>query len=151
MKKLNFEITINAPVVKVWDTMLEDITYKEWTLAFNPKGSRYKGSWEKGSKIQFLGPEGEGPVEGMTSEIAENRKYEFLSIHHLGIVKDGQEIFDSPEVKAWDPSFENYTFTKVDENTTKLEVYLDSVDEYAEMFNELWPKALLKLKEICER
>ena len=63
MKKLHCSIEINAPVKKVWDTMLEDATYRQWTGAFNP-GSFYKGSWEKGSKILFLGPDPNTGKEG---------------------------------------------------------------------------------------
>lgn len=152
MKKLNFEITIKAPVEKVWNTMLDDATYREWTKVFNEKGSWYEGSWEKGSPIRFLGPaDNETDIQGMVSEIADNRKYEFISIKHLGMVMNGVEDTTSPEVKSWSSSFENYTFTKIDENTTKVEVELDVPDEYAGMFDVMWPKALNKLKEISER
>ena len=36
MQKLNFKIDINAPKEKVWSTMLEDKTYREWTDSFSP-------------------------------------------------------------------------------------------------------------------
>jgi len=51
---MHFEITINAPVAKVWDMMLAQETYRQWTAAFEPT-SYYEGSWEKGSKMKFLG------------------------------------------------------------------------------------------------
>ena len=34
MDKLNFSIIINASKEKVWNTMLEDKTYRQWTEAF---------------------------------------------------------------------------------------------------------------------
>ena len=99
MDRLHSSIFINAPREKVWDTMLNDVTYREWTTEFNP-GSHYKGSWEEGSKILFVGPDenGEGAM-GMVSRIKENRKYEFISIEHLGILKDGVEDTTSEEAK----------------------------------------------------
>ncbi len=45
--------------------------------------------------------------------------------------------------------YENYTLTDVD-GKTQLEVDLDSEEEYADMFDEMWPKALEKLKELAE-
>lgn len=44
---------------------------------------------------------------------------------------------------------ENYTFTEVDGHT-QVDIDVDMMDEYVSMFTELWPKALLLLKEIAE-
>jgi hypothetical protein len=91
MQKLHFSTLINAPKDKVWHAMLDDQPYREWTKAFN-EGSYYKGSWEKGSKILFLGPDpNTGEEGGMVSRIAENKPYEFISIEHLGIVRRNME------------------------------------------------------------
>ncbi|NWG27204.1 MAG: SRPBCC domain-containing protein [Ignavibacteriaceae bacterium] len=150
MQKLNFSFTINAPKEKVWNTMLEDKTYRIWTEPFNP-GSYYKGDWSKGSKIIFLGPDPEtGKEGGMVSRIAENKLYEFISIEHLGIINDGVEDTTSEEVKKWTPAFENYTF-KEKNRKTELLVETDINEEYKEMFESMWPKALQKLKELAEK
>jgi hypothetical protein len=149
MEKLQIEIDINAPKQKVWHTMLDDVTYRQWTTPFS-EGSYYKGDWSKGSKIIFLGPNPEtGKEGGMVSRIAENKLYEFISIEHLGIINDGIEDTTSEEVKKWTPAFENYTFKEVNGKTTIL-VDMDINDEYKEMFEGMWPKALQKLKELCE-
>ena len=142
LEKLHFEQIINAPAEKVWQTMLGSESYKQWTSVFDPR-STYEGSWEKGSEIKFIGSNG----GGMYSEIAENIPGKFISIKHLGELKEGGIKSD---VKEWENAHENYTFTDVDGNT-KLSVDLDTVVEYADMFKDMWPKALLKLKEICER
>ena len=149
-EKLHFEIEINVPVKKAWDTMLEPETYKEWTAPFDPS-STYEGSWEKDSKIRFLSESG----DGMTSEIAENIPHKFISIRHLGIIKNGVDDTTSEEAKQWIPAFENYTFTDKGAET-KLEVDLEMVatpksKEMIEMFEDMWQKALQKLREICER
>lgn len=149
MQKLNFKIDINAPKEKVWNTMLEDKTYREWTVAFSP-GSHYVGSWDKGSKILFLGPNEQGVMGGMVSRIKENRLYEYISIEHLGVVNDGKEDTTSDAVKQWAGSLENYTF-KDKNGKTELLVDLDINEEYKEMFEGMWPKALQKLKELAEK
>lgn len=148
MNKLHFSITINAPKEKVWDTMLADKTYRTWTEAFMP-GSYFKGNWEKGSKMLFLGPSEKGEM-GMVSRIKENQKYKYLSIEHLGMVQNGKEDTTSDEVKSWAGVLENYTFSEAN-GKTELRVDMDSVDEYAEMFQSMWPKALNTLKNLCEK
>ena len=149
MQKLHFSTKINAPAEKVWHTMLDEATYREWTKAFSP-GGYFKGSWEKGSKILFIGPNPEtGKEGGMVSRIAENRPYEFISIEHLGIMNEGVEDTTSKEAKKWTPAFENYTFKEVD-GVTEVLVDMDSAEEMASEFEKMWPEALAKLKEISE-
>ena len=150
MQQLHFSIHINAPKEKVWDTMLEDASYRKWTVAFNP-GSYYVGTLEQGTDVQFLGPHPDGSGEGgMYSRIKENRLYEFLSIQHLGFVRNGVIDTESEEVKKWTPAFENYTFTP-DAGGTTVSVAIDVADEYAGMFEDMWPKALVLLKELAEK
>ena len=66
MKKLQFKININAPVNTVYDMMLglsNKSTYEQWTAMFNPTSS-YEGSWDKGSKILFVGVDEKGEKGG---------------------------------------------------------------------------------------
>jgi hypothetical protein len=150
MQKIHFTQFINAPKEKVWDTMLGDATYRIWTEAFNP-GSYFKGDWSEGSKILFLGPDPEtGKESGMVSRIKENRQYEFVSIEHVGIVKEGIEDTTSDYAKQWAPAFENYTFIEKD-GGTEVQVDLDISDDFKEMFEQMWPKALVALKELAEK
>lgn len=144
MKALHFEITIFASKEKVWDTMLDLESFKIWTAAF-AAGSYFEGSWLKGEKIKFLTPDG----DGMTSLIAENKPYQFISIKHLGIIKNGIEDTESPEITLWAPSFENYFLSERD-GATVLKVDMEVTPELKEYMERAWPNALLKLKEICE-
>ncbi|MCK6621926.1 MAG: SRPBCC domain-containing protein [Calditrichaceae bacterium] len=149
MDRLKFTMVIDAPKEKVWRTMLDDDTYRVWTEAFMP-GSHYIGEWSKGSKILFLAPGEKGELSGMVSRIKENRPYEYISIEHLGVVQDGKEDTSSEAVKQWAGALENYTFKEKD-GRTELRVDLDSAEEYQEMFQDIWPKALQKLKELAEK
>jgi hypothetical protein len=99
-----------------------------------------------------LGPDPEGKeIEGgMYSRIKENRLHEFISIEHLGMIKGGVIDTTSDEVKKWTPAFENYTFVDKDGGTEVL-VDIDVADEYATMFQEMWPPALNLLKELSEK
>lgn len=150
MNKLHFSITINAPKAKVWSTMLDDATYRVWTEAFTA-GSHYVGDWSQGSKILFLGPDPKtGKMGGMVSRIKENRQHEYISIEHLGMVNDGKEDTTSEAVKAWAGAHENYTF-KEKKGATEVLVDIDITEDWKEMFEGMWPKALQKLKELAEK
>ncbi len=149
MKKIHLSITIKAPVEKVWQTTIGKDTYPLWTEVFMP-GSNAVGTWEKGSKMKFVGANEQGNNDGMVSEIAENKPSEYLSIKHLGFISNGVEDTTSDAAKAWAPSFENYTFKKTDDQTTEFTVDMDAADEYYEYFLKTWPKALEKLKEVSE-
>lgn len=143
-KRLQFSIFIAAPPAKVWSTMLEPDSYREWTRAFC-EGSYYEGSWDPGARIRFLSPGG----DGMVAEIAESRPHEHLSIRHLGMIANGVEDTTSETVRAWAPAYENYTFEPVPEGT-RLVVDQDVTAEYEAMMGEMWPKALERLRELCE-
>lgn len=148
MQKLHFSVKIKAPKETVWHTMLDKETYNQWTEPFSP-GSHYEGSWDKGSKILFLGP-GEKGLMGMVSRIKDNQPYKFISIEHVGVVNNGIEDTSSEEVKKWAGALENYTFSE-SSGITEVVIDTDSNEEYAEMFSQMWPKALDKLKEIAEK
>ncbi len=156
MQKLHFSIQIQAPKEKVWNTMLQDATYREWTKPFNA-GSYYKGSWDQGAEIRFVGTdEGGNEYGGMYAKIKENRLHEFISIEHLGLIGlDGSVDTTSDEVKKWTPAFENYTFKTIDDGEfaggTEVFVDVDTNEEYKEMFENTWPKALQTLKDLCEK
>ena len=152
MNKLEFKITIHAPVTKVYDFMLgiqDKSTYEQWTAEFNPTSS-YEGSWDRGSKILFIGTDGNGEKGGMVSKIAENIPNQFVSIQHYGLVKAGEEITEGPEVEKWANGLENYSFEE-NNGTTTLTVDLDTTEDFIDFMNDTYPKALNKLKELCEK
>lgn len=146
---LHFEIEIQAPVAHVFEKMLADESYRIWTAPFSP-GSFYEGTWEKGSKIYFLMMDENGEKSGMVSQILDHIPQRYISIEHLGMIDKGKEITSGPEVEAFQGVTENYSFYPKNDGTLLL-VDIESVGEYKDHFNEMWPKALEKLKEICEK
>jgi hypothetical protein len=150
MEKLHFSIDVNAPKQKVWNTMLQDSTYREWTRVFNPKGSWYEGDWKPGSTIRFFGPDDHGRLMGLVSRINENRPYEYVSIEHLGFINNGKEDTTSDEVRKWRPAFENYALSEKN-GVTQVAVEMDAQEDHKQMFEEQWPKALQELKRLAEK
>ena len=140
-----FQIHIAASPREVWQHMLDPKDYTDWTTAFC-EGSYFEGSWDQGSDIRFLSPQG----GGMISRIAAHRPAEFLSIEHLGYISnDGVEDTQSEQIKSWAPAFENYHFI-AQNGGTLLRIDQDVTEEYDEYMQTAWPKALERLKSICE-
>lgn len=153
MEKLHYSVKINAPVQTVWSAMLEDATYREWTSEFH-EGSYYEGDWNQGSEIRFLGPDENDSLSGMLATVEESRANEFVSLRYLGQIVDGVNDTTSDEARKIAGAHENYTFRQADGMTAldvEIDVDADSDDQFVQMFNDLWPKALDKLKAICER
>lgn len=152
MTKLQFKKEINATAQKVYETMLgltDKSTYEYWTSAFNPT-STYEGSWEKGSKIYFTGVDENGKKGGMVSEIKEHLPAQFVSIQHYGFLDGDMEITSGEQVEKWAGGHENYAYHE-NNGITTVTVEMDAIDEYLDYFNNTYPIALDKLKEIAEQ
>lgn len=148
MEKIKFETTIQAPAEKVYSTMLADATYRQWTAEFNPS-SYYVGKWETGAKILFVGISKEGKKEGMIGKIREAVPNSFISIEYVGMMVAGAEITSGAAIEGWAGALENYSFKEVN-GQTLLQVEMDTNDTFKTYFETTWPKALDKLKSICE-
>ncbi|MBD2717763.1 SRPBCC domain-containing protein [Synechococcus sp. FACHB-909] len=143
-KPIQFNVTIKSPASVVWRHVTNPESYKQWASAF-AEGSHFQGTWESGARILFLAPNG----DGMVSEIAESRPNKFISIRHLGFITNGVEDTTSEAIRAWAPAFENYTFLSTKEGTSMV-VDQDVTAEWEEYICQAWPKALEKLKTLCE-
>jgi uncharacterized protein YndB with AHSA1/START domain len=146
MKQLEFKTEINAAAKRVWETMLNADTYKEWVEPSWP-GSYYTGKWGKGEIVRFLSSEGGGTA----AKIAEYTPYQTVFAEHVAVIhSDGKEDRDSDVAKGWVGSSERYSFAE-DNGKTTVRVSIKTAPEWESMFNDGWPAALNKLKEISER
>ena len=145
MEKQTFNIQIDASPEKVWDILLGKETYPQWTSVF-AEGSTVETDWQEGSRALFS----DGKGDGMIAVIARNIPNQFLSIKHIGMVKNGVEDLESEEVNKWAGAFENYTL-KPSNGGTDLLIEIDVEDSYKDYFLETWPKALDKVKELAEK
>ncbi len=87
----------------------------------------------------------------MYAKIRENIPYQFISIEHIGLISGGVIDTECEEVKNWTPAFEIYTLQEESNGKSMLIIEMQSIEEYNSMFEELWPKALKSLKELCEK
>jgi uncharacterized protein YndB with AHSA1/START domain len=146
MEHLEYKIVISAPAKKVWDTMLQEETYKQWVAKSWP-GSVYEGKWAKGEKIRFIGPDGSGTL----AELIEFKPYEIVFARHIAVLgPGGMEDRTSDVAKGWIGITEAYRFAEHLGKTT-LTVSIETNPAWSDMFNEGWPGALEELKKIAER
>ena len=97
MENLEYKIVISAPAKKVWETMLQQETYRQWVAKSWPN-SFYEGQWEQGEKIRFIGPDGSGTL----AEIVELKTYESVLARHIAILNPGGvEDRTSDVAKGW--------------------------------------------------
>ena len=145
MKNLTYTISINATPQKVWDTMIGQETYKEWTAAAWPT-SDFKGEWKQGENLYFAGHDGSGTLATVTTFDPYNK----ILLTHIALLQPGSvEDRESEWAHKWIGSLEGYNFVEKN-GTTDLTIDMKIYDEWEEMFNKDWPKALARLKEICE-
>lgn len=144
MKRLTFSIDIKAPKDKVWYALWDDENYQNWCSVFF-EGSYTISDWKEGSKIYFVAPNG----GGMSSKISINKPFDVMSFNHYGEVKDFKELPETEETKSWTGSEEHYDLTE-NNGITTVKVSLDTLESHADYFNETFPKALQKVKEIAE-
>ncbi len=144
VETLEFKTVIDAPVEEVWEFMFSAEGYPQWTTPFMA-GCYFEGSWEEGKPMRFL-----VAGSGMLAIIAENRLHESLSIQHVGFVMNGVEDTSSAGVRSWAPAYENYRFASVPGGTEVSVEHEVLAGFEANMMGNTWPKALAKLKELCE-
>ena len=60
------------------------------------------------------------------------------------------EDTESDEVRKWAGARENYTLTE-ERGRVHLRVDMDTTEEHKQFFEDVWPKALAKLKDLSER
>ncbi|MCM4158923.1 SRPBCC domain-containing protein [Antarcticibacterium flavum] len=145
MEKKEYQTRIAASRNQVWEVLWGENTYPQWTAAFS-EGSKVETTWEEGDKVLFLN----GENEGMVSRIREKKVPERMVFEHLGMVdKTGKEDTESEKVKEWAGSKEIYDLEEQNGETV-LKVTMDTNEEYKDFFDNTWPKAFEKLRQLSE-
>jgi len=143
MKEMEFTIEIAASKEKVWRTLWDDVTFRDWSSNID-EGTYMTGVMEEGNEIQFLSSVN---GYGVTSLIEKLDPNEFILIRHAADTKEsGQQVRE----KEWTGGKESYTLADK-AGVTTLTVRIDVPLEMEEMFNIRIPKALERIKELSEK
>ena len=141
MKELRFTIEIRAPKEKVWDTLWQDATLREWAGIIDP-GTYMVGELKEGNEVQYISGNG----YGVTSLVEKLVPGEFLLLRHQA---DTQDEGKREREKEWTGGEESYALAEKDGATT-LTVAFGVPPELEEYFKTAYPKALERIKELSE-
>lgn len=141
MKKMHFKVAVKASRETVWKILWEDGTLRQWAGIVDP-GTYMLGKLEEGKTIQFNSEEG----YGVTSFVDKLIPNEYVLLKHKADTKD---YGNNDREDQWTGGNESYTLNETDGITT-LVLEFDVPEELEEIMNTSYPKALNKIKELCE-
>lgn len=142
MKEIRFTVEIHAPKEKIWDTLWQDETFRQWAGIIDP-GTHMVGELKEGGEVQFISANGYG-VTSLVEKLAPN---DFLLLRHSA---DTQDSGKQEREKQWTGGAECYTLAEKDDTTT-LTVAFDVPPELEEEFRASYPKALERIKSLAEK
>ena len=143
MKALQFSIDIHATKERVWDTLWQDETLREWASIIDPE-TYMVGDLKEGNEIQFTSA---ANGYGVTSLVEKLVAGEYLLLRHSA---DTQEVGKREREKQWTGSEESYSLAEKD-GTTTLTVVFGVPPELEEYFKVNYPKALERVRALAER
>lgn len=143
MIKMQFSIEINASKEKVWTTLWEDKTFRDWSNIID-EGTYMKGIMKEGHEVQFISSVGGFGVTSLVEKLDPN---EFVLFRHIA---DTKESGEQEREKEWSGGTESYSLTEKDGVTT-LTVKTDVPQEQEETFNVRFHRALERVKTLAEK
>lgn len=142
MKELQFSIEINGAKAKVWNTLWNDKTFRDWAN-FIDEGTYMDGEMAEGKDVQFISSVN---GYGVTSRIAKLVPFETVLFSHMSDTKEsGTQVRED----EWTGGTESYYLSETDGVTT-LTVKMDVPIEMEEIFNDRVPMALVRIKTLSE-
>lgn len=142
MKEVQFKVQISATKEKVWETLWQDATFRDWASIIDPE-TYMVGELKVGNEVQFISAHG---GYGVTSLVEELIPHEFLLLRHQA---DTQGAGTQERAAEWTGGAEGYALRESDGVTT-LTVTFDVPVEMEAMFNVSYPKALARIKRLAE-
>jgi hypothetical protein len=142
MRKMQFTIEIKASKEKVWATLWEDGTFRDWASLID-EGTNIKGIMEEGNEIQFISSVSGYGVTDLIEKLIPN---EFVLFRHRADTKENGDLARKNE---WTGGSESYSITE-ENGVTTLIVMSDVPAELEEMFSIRFPLALNRLKVLAE-
>lgn len=143
MKQMQFSIDIHSTKERVWDTLWQDETLRQWAGVIDP-GTYMVGDLTVGNEVQFISSENGYGVTCLVEKLVVG---EFLLLRHRLDTKDTGK---REREKQWTGGEESYNLSEKDGITTLI-VAFDVPPELEKYFKVCYPKALARVKALTER
>ena len=139
---MQFSIEIEAPREKVWQTLFDDKTFRDWGSIID-EGQYMEGVLAEGNEVQFISASG----MGVTSVIEKLILHEYIAFKQVADTMDsGKKERD----KEWTGGTESFELIEKN-NSTNLIVKIDIPPGLEEIFEDRFPKALERVKILAEK
>ena len=142
MKKQHFSIKIKAPKEKVWQTLFDDKTFRDWGNIID-EGQYMVGELVEGNEVQFISSSG----FGVTSVIEKLIPHEYIAFKQ---VADTLDSGAQEREKEWAGGTESYELIEKN-GSINLTVKIDVPPGLEEIFKDRFPKALERVKTLAEK
>ena len=142
MQKMQFSIEIEAPREKVWQTLFDDKTFRDWGSIID-EGQYMVGELAEGNEVQFISSEG----LGVTSFVEKLIPNEYIAFRQ---VADTMDSGKQERKKEWTGGKESFELSEKN-NSTNLAVNIDVPPGLEEIFKDRFPKALERVKILAEK
>jgi len=143
MREIRYSVEIHTTRENVWATLWDDKTLREWASIIDPE-TYMVGELKEGNEVQFISAHGGYGVTSLVEAMIVN---EFVLLRHQA---DTQKNGTVQREKQWTGGHESYVLVEKD-GITRLSVTFDMPLELEETFNETYPKALNRIKELAEQ
>lgn len=143
MKEIQFSIEIKASKERVWATLWEDETFREWANMID-EGTYMKGVMKEGNEIQFISSVNGYGVTDLIERL--NPNVYVLFRHRADTKESGQQERE----KEWTGGTESYSLSEKNGVTTLL-VVTEVPQEQEDIFHMRFPKALELIKTLAEK
>jgi hypothetical protein len=143
MEKLQFSIEIKTPREKVWNTLWEDKTFRDWANIID-EGLYLAGEIKEGNEVQFISSVNGYGVTSLVEKFVPNQ---FVLFRHM---TDTMESGEKEREKEWAGGAESYSLAQKD-GVTILTIDIDLPPEQVETFKVRLPKVLERVKVLAEK
>ncbi len=140
MANLHYKIILNNNVEYVFDKLFDKAVFEEWTKVFNPD-SKMRGTLAKGEEVFFY----DADENGMLALVSEYQVNKLIEFTYLADVMNGEKR-KYPD----NSNHERYTFTNLQDEMVMVDIDLDIPDEYKDMFEDMWTKAIVEIQNIFD-
>ena len=147
MRTFTYSTEINKPREFVFDKIIDQSVYADWTKAWGGDMT-FVGDWKEGTNVTLM----DKKRGGTKVLIEEFKPGEYIRAKHIAMVNsDNIEIeLTDDNMRKWIGSVDEYYFEEESDYKTTLKMVLTVDEVFQQMYDDTWPKALQFFKEVCE-